>query len=53
VIARVPRQQWGRLLCGLAIVFALFQWLAEALGSDRGQAGLVVGIVVVLAIVAG
>lgn len=38
-----------RLLLGLCIVFAVFQWSAVALGSDRGQAGLVVGALVVAA----
>jgi membrane protease YdiL (CAAX protease family) len=39
-----------RLLAGLAAVFALFQWSATALGSDRGQAGLVVAALVVTAL---
>jgi membrane protease YdiL (CAAX protease family) len=43
--------QWVRLLAGFVLVFALFQWLAQALGSDRGQSGLVVGTVVVVATV--
>ncbi len=43
---------WARLVIGLAAVFVLFQWLASALGSDRGQAGLIVGAVVVVATVA-
>ena len=42
---------WLRLLPGLAIVYVLFHWLAKALGSDRGQAGVVVGAVVVAATV--
>ena len=41
--------QWMRLLLGLCIVFAVFQWSAVTLGSDRGQAGLVVGALVVAA----
>jgi membrane protease YdiL (CAAX protease family) len=36
-----------RLLLGLAVIFGLFQWSAVALGSDRGQAGLIVGMLVV------
>jgi membrane protease YdiL (CAAX protease family) len=40
---------WRRLTLGLLVVFALFQWAGGALGSDRGQAGLVVGGLVVLA----
>ncbi len=39
-----------RLLCGVAAVFALFQWSATALGSDRGPAGLAVGALVVTAL---
>lgn len=38
-----------RLLLGLLAVFTIFQWTATALGSDRGQAGLVVGLFVVAA----
>ena len=41
--------QWLRLLLGLAAVFGLFQWSAVALGSDLGQAGLIVGALVVAA----
>jgi membrane protease YdiL (CAAX protease family) len=37
---------WWRLLAGLAAVFALFQWSAVFLGSDRGQAGMIVGAIV-------
>lgn len=44
--------QWTRLLCGLIAIFAIFQWSAAALGSDRGQAGLIVGAVVTLATLA-
>jgi membrane protease YdiL (CAAX protease family) len=43
---------WARLLVGLAVVFALFHGLAAALGSDRGQAGLLVAAVVVAALLA-
>lgn len=31
---------WLRLVGGLALIFALFQWSATMLQSDRGQAGL-------------
>jgi membrane protease YdiL (CAAX protease family) len=41
------RAQWARLLVELAAVFAIFHWSASFLGSDRGQAGLVVGALVV------
>ena len=43
---------WVPLLVGLALVFALFHMLAHALGSDRGQAGLLVAAAVILALVA-
>ncbi len=43
---------WLRLLLGLGLVFGLFQWLGAALASDRGQAGLVVGGLVVAATIA-
>jgi membrane protease YdiL (CAAX protease family) len=36
-----------RLLLGLAIVFGLFQYLGTALGSDRGQAGVLIAAVIV------
>lgn len=32
-----------RLVVGLFVVFGLFHWSATALGSDRGQHGLMVG----------
>ena len=43
----MKKVQWLRLLSGLIAVFALFQWIAITLGSDRGQAGVIVGVVVV------
>src|SRR5262245_2716528 len=44
--------QWPRLLVGLIAVFIIFQWSAESLGSDRGQAGIIVGLIVVAATLA-
>lgn len=41
------RVSWVRLIAGLVIVFALFQWLGNVLHSDRGQAGLLIGLIVV------
>jgi membrane protease YdiL (CAAX protease family) len=38
---------WTRLLLELFGVFAMFQWSAAAFGSDRGQAGVFVGAIVV------
>lgn len=40
------------LLVGLVFVFALFHGVAAALGSDRGQAGILVGALVVAATLA-
>jgi len=37
---------------GLVIVFGLFHWTATALGSDRGQAGVLVGFIVATATLA-
>lgn len=42
---------WVKLLVGLAIAFALFQVLASALGSERGEGGLVVAAAVVAALI--
>jgi membrane protease YdiL (CAAX protease family) len=44
--------RWLCLTAGVAGVFALFHALALALGSDRGQAGVIVGAVVVAATLA-
>lgn len=41
--------QWLWLLLGLILVFGLFHWSADVLRSDRGQAGLIVGALVVSA----
>jgi membrane protease YdiL (CAAX protease family) len=43
---RTAQTSW-RFMLGLAGVFALFEVSARSLGSDRGQAGLVVGALVV------
>ena len=43
--------QWARLVAGVASVFALFHWTAQVLGSDRGQAGILIGLLVVTATV--
>jgi membrane protease YdiL (CAAX protease family) len=40
---------WARLMLGLSAVFALFHWSASALGSDRGQHGLLIGGLVIAA----
>lgn len=41
--------QGFRLVVGLIAVFALFQFLGKALGSDRGQAGILIGAIIVVA----
>lgn len=45
----MKKGQWPRMLFGLIVVFALFQWSASALGSFRGEAGVLVGVIVVVA----
>jgi membrane protease YdiL (CAAX protease family) len=42
--------EWFRLLAGLAIAFALFDTAARTLGSDRGQAGIVIAGLVLAAL---
>jgi hypothetical protein len=39
---------WPRLLLSLGLIYAIFQGTASVLGSDRGQAGIVVGALVVV-----
>lgn len=46
-----PRALWPRLYLGVFLVYALFHGAATALGSDRGQAGLAVCLLVVAALV--
>lgn len=43
------RAEWVRLLVGLCLVYALFQWAGSALGSDRGQAGIPIAVIIVAA----
>jgi membrane protease YdiL (CAAX protease family) len=43
------RRDWLALVFALLTVFGLFHWSATALGSDRGQYGIVVGVLVVTA----
>lgn len=43
---------WCRLILGLGLVFGLFQWVGSALGSDRGQAGIPIAAIVVVATLA-
>jgi membrane protease YdiL (CAAX protease family) len=42
-------RNWFRLVLGLSLVFALFHGSATALGSDRGQSGILIGAMVVAA----
>lgn len=44
------REYWLKLVASLCLVFALLQGAASALGSDCGQAGLLVGLLVVAAL---
>ena len=39
-------------MIGVAAIFGLFQLLGSALGSDRGQAGILIGIIIVAATIA-
>jgi membrane protease YdiL (CAAX protease family) len=44
----VPRRApWARVVFGVVLVYALFEVVARATGSERGQAGLIVAAVVV------
>ena len=43
------RHGWFRLVLGLFLVFGLFHGSATILGSDRGQKGILVGTLVVVA----
>jgi membrane protease YdiL (CAAX protease family) len=45
----LQKTPWPKLVAGLILVFALFQWTASALHSDRGQAGALVATIVVAA----
>lgn len=38
---------WLRLIFGLILVFALFHWTADVLGSNRGEFGVIIGLLVV------
>jgi hypothetical protein len=41
------RAGWSRLVLGLFLVFGLFHGSATILGSDRGQRGILIGMLVV------
>jgi membrane protease YdiL (CAAX protease family) len=43
---------WLRLIVGLVLVFALFHWAADVLGSNRGEFGVIIGLLVVGATIA-
>ena len=43
------RSNWFRLVLGLSLVFGLFHGSATILESDRGQRGIVIGVLVVAA----
>ena len=40
---------WVRLVAGLFLVFGLFHWSATIFGSNRGQRGILIGMLVVAA----
>jgi membrane protease YdiL (CAAX protease family) len=48
----MSREEFGKLVAGLALVFAGFQWAATVLASDRGQAGVLIAALVVAALLA-
>jgi membrane protease YdiL (CAAX protease family) len=43
------RAEWFRLVLGLFLVFGLFHGTATMLGSDRGQRGILIGVLIVAA----
>lgn len=45
----MKKGQGKQMLLGLLAVFVLFQWVASELGSTRGEAGVIVGLIVVVA----
>jgi membrane protease YdiL (CAAX protease family) len=47
---RWPRSAWEfvQFILGLAVLYVLFEWLGRALGSDRGQAGWIIGAAIVV-----
>ena len=47
----MEKGDWRKLLFGLIAVFVLFQWIATYTGSTRGEAGVLVGLIVVTAMV--
>ena len=48
----VGRPDWLQLTVGVGVIFTLFDSIARAWGSDRGQHGLAVGLVVIAATMA-
>jgi membrane protease YdiL (CAAX protease family) len=47
----VTASQWLKLLFGFLLVFSLFQFFGHVLASDRGQSGVAIMLVVVVALV--
>lgn len=41
-------QSWLKLLVGVAILFALFQFLGAILKSDRGQSGILIAFIIIV-----
>ena len=52
IITQNHSVQWLRLSFGLVLVFALFHWTASVLGSNRGEFGIIIGLLVVTATIA-
>jgi membrane protease YdiL (CAAX protease family) len=52
MVAIATPSAWVRLMAGVAAIFVLFQLLGAALGSDRGQTGILIGIIVAAATIA-
>jgi membrane protease YdiL (CAAX protease family) len=48
-IAVTSRREWAWLLAGLVAIYAVLQLTAAGLGSERGEAGLIVGALVTIA----
>lgn len=47
----MEKGQVAKIIAGLIVVFALFQWASSTLESTRGEYGVIVGMIVVAALV--
>ena len=48
----MARLDAAKLVAGLALVFGGFHWMATTLGSDRGQSGVFIAVLVIAALLA-